>query len=59
MCTVLVVHPSGYYAWLKEPASQRVKEDDYLRDKNRALRLMQGAEIQSQREDVEIITKLC
>jgi len=27
MCRVLEVHPSGFYAWLKEPRSQRSKED--------------------------------
>lgn len=27
MCRVLEVHPSGFYAWLKEPRSRRSKED--------------------------------
>ena len=27
MCRVLEVHPSGFYAWLKEPRSRRAKED--------------------------------
>jgi len=27
MCRVLEVHPSGFYAWLKEPRSMRAKED--------------------------------
>jgi len=30
MCSVLKVHPSGYYAWQAEPASSRAKEDEYL-----------------------------
>ena len=30
MCRVLGVHPSGFYAWLHEPKSQRVKDDEYL-----------------------------
>jgi putative transposase len=30
MCRVLKVHRSGYYAWLKEPESQRSKEDRRL-----------------------------
>jgi putative transposase len=29
MCEVLCVHPSGYYAWLKAPLSQRAKDDAY------------------------------
>lgn len=30
MCRVLGVHPSGYYAWLKQPVSVRAKEDRRL-----------------------------
>jgi putative transposase len=30
MCKVLKVHPSGYYAWLKEPESPRAKENKEL-----------------------------
>lgn len=30
MCSVLKVHPSGYYGWEVEPASNRAKEDEYL-----------------------------
>lgn len=28
MCRVLNVHPSGFYAWLKKPMSDRAKEDE-------------------------------
>jgi putative transposase len=27
MCRCLRIHPSGFYAWLKEPLSDRAKED--------------------------------
>jgi hypothetical protein len=27
MCRMLVVHPSGFYAWLREPFYQRALED--------------------------------
>ena len=30
MCRVLKVHPSGYYAWLKDPISTREQEDQRL-----------------------------
>ncbi len=30
MCRTLLVDPSGYYAWLKEPTSQKQKDDEYL-----------------------------
>jgi putative transposase len=33
MCKVLKVHPSGYYAWLKETESPRAKENKILLEK--------------------------
>jgi putative transposase len=30
MCRILKVHPSGFYAWLKEPLSRKVKDDNRL-----------------------------
>jgi putative transposase len=30
MCKVLNVHPSGYYAWLKEPTSERARENQRM-----------------------------
>ena len=27
MCRMLLVHPSGFYAWLREPFCQRALED--------------------------------
>jgi len=33
MCKVLKVHPSGYYAWVKEPESPRTKENKVILEK--------------------------
>ncbi len=30
MCKVLRIHPSGYYAWVKEPVSEREKSNQEL-----------------------------
>ena len=30
LCTMMNVHPSGYYAWIKKPKSNRQKEDERL-----------------------------
>jgi len=27
LCTVMDVHPSGYYAWKKQPISDKVRDD--------------------------------
>lgn len=32
MCRMLRVHFSGFYAWLKEPVSQRSREDAWQTD---------------------------
>ena len=37
MCRVLGLSPSGYYAWLKRPASARARRDDELQDKIQAI----------------------
>lgn len=41
MCQVFKLHPSGYYAWLKKPISDREKEDQRL------LKLIKGFYIAS------------
>ena len=33
MCKVLKVHPSGYYAWVKEPESRRDQENKEILNK--------------------------
>lgn len=30
LCTVMDVHPSGYYAWKKQPISDKVRDDQRL-----------------------------
>ena len=30
MCRVLEIHPSGFYAWLKQPESKRATDDKRL-----------------------------
>nr|WP_148214192.1 IS3 family transposase [Denitrovibrio acetiphilus] len=30
LCSVMRVHPSGYYSWVKEPKSRRQKRDEHL-----------------------------
>ncbi|MCW8884751.1 MAG: IS3 family transposase [Motiliproteus sp.] len=30
LCSLLDVHPSGYYAWIKDPKSERCKQDERL-----------------------------
>ena len=30
LCTVMQVHPSGYYAWKKQPASEKARDDQRL-----------------------------
>ena len=42
MCRVLGVAPSGYYAWLKQPLSNRTREDARL------LRLIRASFVASQ-----------
>jgi putative transposase len=42
MCRVLRVHPSGFYAWLKQPTSQRAKEDERLLQQIRASFIASG-----------------
>ena len=37
MCRVLGLSPSGYYAWLRRPASARARRDDELQDKIQAI----------------------
>ncbi len=43
MCRVLDVAPSGYYAWLQEPLSNRAKENARL------LRLIRASFVASER----------
>lgn len=40
---MMVVHPSGYYAWCAEPESQRVREDRRLLDHVKQSWLESGA----------------
>ena len=42
MCRVLRVHPSGFYAWLKQPESNRRKEDRRLLTEIRTLFIASG-----------------
>ena len=45
MCSMLTVHPSGFYAWLKGPFSKRALEDKRfaLRPSSRSAWLAKGA----------------
>jgi hypothetical protein len=41
MCRLLEVSPSGYYAWLQEPISNRAREDTRLLDKPSCISIIQ------------------
>ena len=30
LCAVMQVHPSGYYAWKKQPTSEKARDDQRL-----------------------------
>lgn len=42
LCQVLGVHPSGYYAWLKQPRSRREQRDEHLLGRIKQLWLESG-----------------